>query len=147
VVAVIDGLLDQPPGKMPSDIAIEEADGNSIVLDLGSGRYALYAHLRAGSIMVKAGDRVQRGQAIARVGNSGNTLAPHLHFHVMDTPSPLASNGLPLFNRCVSGHGRDLGHGGVRQGGGGRHAPRNHASCTTARDAECAAARPAGNQF
>jgi len=95
VVAVIDGLPDQPPGKMPSGIAIEEADGNSIVLDLGSGRYALYAHLRAGSIMVKAGDRVQRGQAIARVGNSGNTLAPHLHFHVMDTPSPLASNGLP----------------------------------------------------
>jgi murein DD-endopeptidase MepM/ murein hydrolase activator NlpD len=95
VVAVIDGLPDQPPGKMPSDIAIEEADGNSIVLDLGSGRYALYAHLRAGSIMVKAGDRVQRGQAIARVGNSGNTLAPHLHFHIMDTPSPLASNGLP----------------------------------------------------
>jgi murein DD-endopeptidase MepM/ murein hydrolase activator NlpD len=89
------GLPDQPPGKMPSDIAIEEADGNSIVLDLGSGRYALYAHLRAGSIMVKAGDRVQRGQAIARVGNSGNTLAPHLHFHIMDTPSPLASNGLP----------------------------------------------------
>jgi hypothetical protein len=41
VVAVIDGLPNQPPGKMPSNIAIEEADGNSIVLDLGSGRYAL----------------------------------------------------------------------------------------------------------
>jgi len=95
VVAVIDGLPDQPPGKMPSDIAIEEADGNSIVLDLGGGRYALYAHLRAGSITVKAGDQVKRGQAIALVGNSGNTLAPHLHFHVMDTSSPLASNGLP----------------------------------------------------
>jgi murein DD-endopeptidase MepM/ murein hydrolase activator NlpD len=95
VVAVVDGLPDQPPGKMPSGISIEEADGNSIVLDLGGGRYALYAHLRAGSIMVKAGDRVKRGQAIARVGNSGNTLAPHLHFHVMDAPSPLASNGLP----------------------------------------------------
>jgi murein DD-endopeptidase MepM/ murein hydrolase activator NlpD len=95
VVAVIDGLPDQPPGKMPADIAIEEADGNSIVLDLGGGRYALYAHLRAGSITVKAGDRVKRGQAIARVGNSGNTLAPHLHFHVMDSPLPLASSGLP----------------------------------------------------
>lgn len=95
VVAVIDGLPDQPPGKMPADIAIEEADGNSIVLDLGRGRYALYAHLRAGSITVKAGDRVKRGQAIARVGNSGNTLAPHLHFHVMDSPLPLASSGLP----------------------------------------------------
>jgi murein DD-endopeptidase MepM/ murein hydrolase activator NlpD len=32
---------------------------------------------------------------MARVGNSGNTLAPHLHFHVMDGPSPLAANGLP----------------------------------------------------
>jgi murein DD-endopeptidase MepM/ murein hydrolase activator NlpD len=95
VVAVIDGLPDQPPGKMPSNIAIEEADGNSIVLDLGSGRYALYAHLHAGSITVKPGDQVKRGQRIAHVGNSGNTLAPHLHFQVMDTPSPFASNGLP----------------------------------------------------
>jgi len=95
VIAVIDGQPDQPPGKMPSGITIEKADGNSIVLDLGGGHYALYAHLRAGSIAVKPGDRVKRGQVIARVGNSGNTLAPHLHFHVMDTPSPLASNGLP----------------------------------------------------
>jgi Peptidase family M23 len=95
VVAVRDELPDQQPGKMPAEIAVEDADGNSIVLDLGAGRYALYAHLRAGSITVKPGDRVKRGQSIARVGNSGNTLAPHLHFHVMDTPSPLASNGLP----------------------------------------------------
>jgi murein DD-endopeptidase MepM/ murein hydrolase activator NlpD len=95
VVSVIDGLPDQPPGKMPSGMPIDEADGNSVVLDFGRGRYALYAHLRAGSITVKPGDRVRRGQVIAHVGNSGNTLAPHLHFHVMDGPSPLASNGLP----------------------------------------------------
>ena len=95
VVGLIDALPDQPPGKMPSGIAIGEADGNSVVLDLGHGRYALYAHLRAGSITVKPGDRVKRGQVIAHVGNSGNTLAPHLHFHVMDSRSPLASNGLP----------------------------------------------------
>ena len=95
VVSVIDGLPDQPPGKMPSGIAIDAADGNSVVLDFGRGRYALYAHLRAGSITVKPGDKVKRGQVIAHVGNSGNTLAPHLHFHVMDSPSPLASNGLP----------------------------------------------------
>ena len=95
VVSVIDGLPDQPPGKMPSGMPIDEADGNSVVLDFGRGRYALYAHLRSGSITVKPGDRVRRGQVIAHVGNSGNTLAPHLHFHVMDGPSPLASNGLP----------------------------------------------------
>jgi murein DD-endopeptidase MepM/ murein hydrolase activator NlpD len=95
VVSVLDGLPDQAPGKMPEEIAIEEADGNSIVLDLGGGRYALYAHLRAGSIKVKPGDHVRLGQVMARVGNSGNTIAPHLHFHVMDAPIPLAANGLP----------------------------------------------------
>ena len=95
VVSVIDGLPNQPPGKLPVALPIEEADGNSIVLDLGGERYALYAHLERGSISVRAGDKVYKGQVIARVGNSGNTLAPHLHFHVMDSSSPLASNGLP----------------------------------------------------
>ena len=44
---------------------------------------------------VHTGHRVKRGQVIARVGNSGNTLAPHLHFHVMDGPSRLGSRRLP----------------------------------------------------
>jgi murein DD-endopeptidase MepM/ murein hydrolase activator NlpD len=95
VVSVLDGLPDQTPGKMPEGISIEEADGNSIVLDLGGGRYALYAHLRAGSIKVKPGARVKLGQVVGRVGNSGNSIAPHLHFHVMNAPIPLAANGLP----------------------------------------------------
>jgi murein DD-endopeptidase MepM/ murein hydrolase activator NlpD len=95
VASVIDNLPDQVPGKMPTNIPIEQADGNSIVLDLGFGRYALYAHLKPGSIKVRAGDTVKRGQTIALVGNSGNTLEPHLHFHVMNHASPLASNGLP----------------------------------------------------
>lgn len=95
VVSVIDDLPEQTPGTFPSHIPLEEADGNSIVLDLGGGRYGLYAHLRPGSIKVHPGDTVKRGQVIALVGNSGNSIAPHLHFHVMSTPSPLASNGLP----------------------------------------------------
>jgi murein DD-endopeptidase MepM/ murein hydrolase activator NlpD len=95
VASVIDNLPDQVPGKMPTNISIEQADGNSIVLDLGFGRYALYAHLKPGSIKVHAGDTVKLGQTIALVGNSGNTLEPHLHFHVMNHASPLASNGLP----------------------------------------------------
>src|SRR5262249_14079451 len=45
VVAVIDGLADQPAGRLPSGLPIAEADGNSIILDLGGERYALYAHL------------------------------------------------------------------------------------------------------
>lgn len=48
-----------------------------------------------GSIKVNPGDTVKRGQVLGLVGNTGNSVAPHLHFHVMDTPSSLASNGLP----------------------------------------------------
>lgn len=95
VASVIDNLPNEVPGKMPTNIPIEQADGNSIVLDLGGGRYALYAHLKPGSIKVQVGDTVKRGETIALVGNSGNTLEPHLHFHVMNHASPLASNGLP----------------------------------------------------
>jgi hypothetical protein len=95
VVSVVDGLPEQTPGHYPQAIALDEADGNSVILDLGGGRYALYAHLQPGSLRVKPGDVVKRGQPLALVGNTGNSIAPHLHFHVIDGPSPLASNGLP----------------------------------------------------
>ena len=95
VVSTIDGEPEQVPGKFPAGITLAQADGNAVVLDLGRSRYALYAHMQPGSIRVKAGDRVRRGQVIGQVGNTGNSIAPHLHFHVMDGPSPLASDGLP----------------------------------------------------
>ena len=95
VASTIEGLPNQTPGKMPENIAIEQADGNSVILDLGGGRYALYAHLDPGSVRVHKGDTVKRGQVIGLVGNTGNSLAPHLHFHVMSRAVPLASNGLP----------------------------------------------------
>jgi murein DD-endopeptidase MepM/ murein hydrolase activator NlpD len=66
-----------------------------VILDIGGGNYALYAHFQPGSIRVKEGDRVKRGDVLALVGSSGNSLAPHLHFHVMGGPLSLASNGLP----------------------------------------------------
>jgi murein DD-endopeptidase MepM/ murein hydrolase activator NlpD len=95
VASVTDGLPNQTPGQYPTNIPIEQADGNSVVLDLGNGRYALYAHLQPGKIRVRAGDTVKRGEVLGLVGNSGNSVAPHLHFHVMSTALPLAANGLP----------------------------------------------------
>ncbi len=95
---VVDSANDQrtqTPGKFPSEITPAEADGNFVILDLGQHRYALYAHMQPGSVRVHKGDRVTRGQVIGLVGNTGNTIAPHLHFQVMDGPSSLASNGLP----------------------------------------------------
>ena len=76
--------------------ALDEKSGNYICLDLGDGRFAIYEHLAPGSIRVAPGDRVQRGQVIASLGFTGDSTEPHLHFHVADSPSPLAGEGLPF---------------------------------------------------
>jgi hypothetical protein len=96
VVAVLDNLPEQVAGKSPSGLPLDQYGGNHIVQDIGEGNYAFYAHLKTGSITVKPGDELKTGQDIAALGNTGNTDAPHLHFHVMDSPDPLASNGLPF---------------------------------------------------
>ncbi|HEY0703225.1 MAG TPA: M23 family metallopeptidase [Candidatus Acidoferrales bacterium] len=95
VASVTDNLPEQTPGKYPENIPIAEADGNSVVLDLGNNHFALYAHLQPGKIRVHQGDTVKRGQVLGLVGNSGNSVAPHLHFHIVNNLSPLAANGQP----------------------------------------------------
>ncbi len=100
VVSARNDLDNQVPGHLPDGLPLEQADGNFVILDLGDGHYALYAHMIKGSVAVGPGARVQRGQQIGRVGNSGNSQAPHLHFQLMDGPSTLAANGLPyVFQR------------------------------------------------
>jgi murein DD-endopeptidase MepM/ murein hydrolase activator NlpD len=69
--------------------------GNYIILDLGNAYFVFYAHLQPNAIRVKIGDRVRRGQVIALLGDSGNSDAPHLHFHVTDGNSPLGAEGVP----------------------------------------------------
>jgi hypothetical protein len=96
VVAAVDGLPEQVPGTSPSGLPLDQYAGNYIVEVLGDGNYALYAHLKTGSIKVAVGDRLDSGQVVASLGNSGNSDAPHLHFHVMTTADPLRSNGLPF---------------------------------------------------
>ncbi|MFL6552343.1 MAG: M23 family metallopeptidase [Chthoniobacterales bacterium] len=97
VVSTLNNLDDQVPGHLPdpSRITIHTVDGNHVVLDLGGGRFAFYAHLQKNSVRVKPGDEVKKGLVLGKLGNTGNTSAPHLHFHVMNRPSPLASDGLP----------------------------------------------------
>lgn len=97
VVETLSSLDDQTVGSLPDPktITMENVDGNHIVLDLGDGRYAFYAHLQKNSLLVAKGDHVKRGQTLALLGNTGNTSAPHLHFHLMDGPSVLGSSGLP----------------------------------------------------
>ncbi|MFE7481657.1 M23 family metallopeptidase [Streptomyces sp. NPDC012600] len=75
--------------------------GNHVILDLGGGTYAAYAHVRRGSLKVRAGDRVRAGQEIGQVGNSGNTTEPHLHFQLMDHPDLHTARGIPFTWRGV----------------------------------------------
>jgi hypothetical protein len=106
VVAVVDGLPEQVAGKSPTGLPLEQYGGNHVVQDIGGGNYAFYAHLKTGSVKVKPGDQLTSGQVIASLGNSGNTDAPHLHFHVMSTPDPLRSNGLPFVFKDFTLDGR-----------------------------------------
>ncbi|HZJ12200.1 MAG TPA: M23 family metallopeptidase, partial [Methyloceanibacter sp.] len=105
VVAVEDGLPEQVPGKLPEGATIQMAGGNHVVVDIGEGRFAFYAHMQPGSVKVKMGDKVKTGQVLGLLGNSGNTDTPHLHFHVMDAPSPLLTNGLPYVFTAFTGQG------------------------------------------
>jgi hypothetical protein len=95
VASIVDGAPEGTPGAYPTAIDPAAADGNAVILDLGQHRYAMYAHLQPGSIKVHQGDKVKTGQVLALVGNTGNSLVPHLHFQLMDQPSSLAANGLP----------------------------------------------------
>ncbi len=100
VVTARDGLPDNIPGHNEAfhpavPITLETVAGNTITIDLGDGQFAYYMHLQPGSLRVKAGERVRRGQVLARVGCSGDAREPHLHFEVTDSSKPIAGEGLP----------------------------------------------------
>jgi hypothetical protein len=109
VLAVADGIVafvkDRIPENIPqvsgeiksaAPITRETVSGNWISINLSKNRYAFYAHLQPGSIRVKVGDRVRRGQVIGLLGNSGNAVGPHLHFHIGNANSLNGSEGIPF---------------------------------------------------
>jgi peptidase M23-like protein len=106
VVAIQDDQPTQLPGVLPPGQTVQTAGGNYVVVDIGKGRYAFYAHMQPGSLEVKLGDAVKTGQVLGLLGNTGNTDGAHLHFHIMDGPSPLLSNGLPFVFTQFTGEGR-----------------------------------------
>ena len=79
-------------GVDPTGLTLAQYGGNHVVQDLGNGNFAFYAHLKTGTVNVKPGDRLSTGQVLGSVGNTGNSSAPHLHFHVMSTPDPLRAD-------------------------------------------------------
>ena len=105
VVRTRDGLPEQVPGALPAGATVQTAGGNHVVVKIDSGHFAFYAHMQPGSLRVKIGDRIRTGQVLGLLGNTGNTDAPHLHFHIMDGASPLQSNGLPFTFTQYRGQG------------------------------------------
>lgn len=100
VVAARDGLPDNIPGHGDAfhpavPITLDTVAGNTITLDLGGGQYAYYMHLQPGSVRVRVGDRVRRGQVMARVGATGDAREPHLHFEVTNSPELALGEGVP----------------------------------------------------
>jgi murein DD-endopeptidase MepM/ murein hydrolase activator NlpD len=70
--------------------------GNYVMIDHGKNEYSLYAHLQPGSMRVHVGDQVKTGDVLGKLGSSGNSTEPHLHFHVCDKPDPLMCAGIPV---------------------------------------------------
>jgi hypothetical protein len=89
------------PGVIEADRFLSLPDplhaigGNLVVLDHGNGEFSLLGHMMQGSVRVRTGDRVERGQVLGLVGNSGNSDAPHLHYHLMAGDTLFQSDGLP----------------------------------------------------
>ena len=68
--------------------------GNYLVIDHGNGEFSLLGHIQKGSLSVKVGDGVKRGQLVARIGNSGSSNNPHVHYELR-TGKDLKAEGLP----------------------------------------------------
>jgi Peptidase family M23 len=98
VVSTVNDKTDIPPGANPTTGANPEvktaADypGNNMIVKIGPGHYAVYAHLQHGSVRVRRGQRVRTGQQIGLLGNSGNTSGPHLHFGIQTRPDTFSDS-------------------------------------------------------
>jgi Peptidase family M23 len=69
--------------------------GNHLVIDHGNGEFSMIAHFQAGSIAVKVGDPVRQGQALGKLGSSGDTQTPHCHYQLQSGPDWEWADGLP----------------------------------------------------
>jgi len=97
VVSARDGLADGTPKSLPKSIQQPgDGAGNHVIVQIEPGVWAFYAHLQKGSVAVEIGDQVVTGQPIGRLGNSGNSIGPHLHFGLIDQPNPLTANSVPM---------------------------------------------------
>jgi len=105
MLAVADGIVVSTRNDMPDETPFQAPEhlnepgdfaGNHVIIEIEPGVYAFYAHLAPGSVTVSVGDSVETGDVVGKLGNSGSTSGPHLHFGLLDYPDPLVGNSLPL---------------------------------------------------
>lgn len=97
VMKIVEKYDDTPIGEVGEvDCAAPDVRGNHIIIQHNKHEYSMIAHLLEGSICVKPGDNVKRGEKIALCGNSGNTSEPHIHFQLQSGKSFVFSAGLPI---------------------------------------------------
>ncbi len=73
-----------------------EVTGNFVTIDHGKSEFSFYAHLQQGSVRVHVGDQVKAGDVLGKLGSSGNSTEPHLHFHLCDKADSPMSAGIPV---------------------------------------------------
>lgn len=96
VVAAVNEQPDQDPTKAMVPRNITEYGGNQVLLEIAPGVFAWYGHLKQGSVTVTTGDTVTTGMRLGKVGNSGPSGGPHLHFGLVDNRNPIIGRSLPF---------------------------------------------------
>lgn len=101
-------MPDLPPGVPPNPRMFRDDPrrllGNAVAISHANGEFSYFGCLQQASIQVNEGEMIRRGTLIGRVGNSGNSPGPHLHFHLMEGPNPFIDQGLPVkFSHFAAG--------------------------------------------
>jgi Peptidase family M23 len=96
VVSIQDGKPDATPNIPMKPETKDDYGGNHVILEIAPNIFALYVHLHPGSLTVKVGDIVKAGAPLAKIGNSGPSMGPHLHFGISDKPDFFAGRSLPF---------------------------------------------------
>jgi murein DD-endopeptidase MepM/ murein hydrolase activator NlpD len=109
VMAAVDGVAERARVQVVREVALalrttvgfdparsgfEPVAGNHVIVQ-GAEACAVFAHLAPGTVSVATGQDVRVGELIGRVGHTGNSTAPHLHFQLMDASDPLRAKGVP----------------------------------------------------
>lgn len=110
VVSAVDGYKERERTKLLSDLSnayknahyfdpqkhdVQTVAGNYIIIKVKDKVYAALVHLQNGSIQVIVGQHIKKGEVIGKVGHSGNSFGPHLHFQLMDSSDIATAKGLP----------------------------------------------------